>query len=118
MIKRRVERPTYPYVVRVTGGLRRAKRTAGTIISARVRVVLNRPDFTMAQYSIPRTSAWIRIDMRDDSMLANFTDGRESRTPGLRVAKRAAGTKIFGDVKSIILSILIHKITEFVERAS
>jgi hypothetical protein len=82
--------------VRITPGVKRIKRMAGTIRSAGVIVNL-------------KTKLMIIHDRRDTTKAWNNTcikspepGGKESKSPGLKRAKSIVGTRTLGPVMSII----------------
>jgi hypothetical protein len=82
--------------VRITPGVKRTKRRAGTIRSAGVNVNL-KPKLMMTQDRRAKTKAWNSTCIKSPE-----PGGRLSKSPGLKRAKRIVGTSTFGPVMSII----------------
>ena len=83
--------------VRITPGDKRTKRRAGTIRSAGVRVNL-KTKWMMAHDKMAKTRAWNITCIKSPE-----PGGKESKSPGLKRAKRIVGTSTLGAVMSIIL---------------
>jgi hypothetical protein len=82
--------------VRITPGVKRTKRMAGTIRSAGVNVNL-KTKLMMTHDKRARTKAWNNTCIKSPE-----PGGRLSKSPGLKRAKRMVGTSTFGPVMSII----------------
>jgi len=86
--------------VRITPGVKRIKRRAGTIRSAGVSVNL-KTKLMMTHEKRDRTRAWNNTCIKSPE-----PGGRPSTSPGLKRAKRIVGTRTFGPVMSIICNKL------------
>jgi hypothetical protein len=82
--------------VRITPGVKRTKRRAGTIKSAGVNVNL-KTKWMIAHDRRAKTKAWNITCIKSPE-----PGGRLSKSPGLKRAKRMVGTRTFGPVMSII----------------
>jgi hypothetical protein len=93
--------PPFGGKVRITPGVKRMNRKAGTIRSAGVIVNL-KPKLMMAHDIRAKTRAW-----KSTCVKSPEPGGKESKSPGLKRAKRIVGTRTFGPVMSIIYNKII-----------
>jgi len=91
--------------VRITPGVKRTKRRAGTIRSAGVIVNL-KPKLMIAHDKRATTKAWKSTCIKSPEL-----GGKESKSPGLKRAKRMVGTRTFGPVMSIICNISLQNLS-------
>jgi len=90
---------------RITPGVRRTKRSAGTIRSAGVNVNL-KTKLMMTQDKRAKTKAWNNTWIKSPE-----PGGRLSKSPGLKRAKSMVGTRTFGPVMSIICNKLTYYVS-------